>query len=74
MIFRANEMKTVVGPIRYDKDGERANQRLVTIQFRDVQKNDVAQFKGKSKQIILDPAGDKSGEAITPYDKARKAK
>lgn len=72
--LRDNELKTVVGPVRFDATGERANQRLVTIQFRDVQKKDVEQFKGTAKQVILDPEGDKTGDVITPFDKARKAK
>lgn len=71
--FRANEMQTVVGPIRYDDNGERANERLVTVQFRGVQNKNLEQFKGADKQVILHPEGDKTGDVITPYDKARKA-
>ena len=72
--LRKNEMQTIVGPVRFDANGERANQRLVTIQFRDIQDKNLAQFKGTGKQVILHPAGDKNGEFITPYSAARKAK
>jgi branched-chain amino acid transport system substrate-binding protein len=72
--LRKNEMHTIVGPIRFDADGERANQRLITIQFRDVQDKNLEQFKGTTKQIIVDPSADKTGEFIAPYSVARKAK
>jgi len=72
--LRKNEMHTIVGPIRFDADGERANQRLITIQFRDVQDKNLEQFKGTTKQIIVDPSADKTGDFIAPYSAARKAK
>ncbi|MEZ5729702.1 MAG: amino acid ABC transporter substrate-binding protein [Burkholderiaceae bacterium] len=69
-----NEMKTIVGPIRFTADGERANQRLVTMQFRNIKNKDLEQFRQSGKQVIIHPAGDATGTVITPYDKARKAK
>ncbi len=71
--LRGNEMNTVVGPIRFDEGGERANERLITLQFRGVKNKDLEQFKDPSHQVIIHPDGDKTGEAIVPYDKARKA-
>lgn len=70
--FRSNEMQTVVGPIRFDEHGERANERLVTLQFRGVKDKDLDQFRGNDKQVILHPDGDKTGNVITPYVDARK--
>ena len=32
--LRANEMKTIVGPVRYRNDGEWANPRIITTQFQ----------------------------------------
>jgi branched-chain amino acid transport system substrate-binding protein len=72
--LHTHEMQTIVGPVRFDADGERANQRLVTVQFRDLKDKDLEQFKHTGKQVILHPASDKNGEFIAPYDKARKAK
>ncbi|MEK9896061.1 MAG: hypothetical protein VW518_06500, partial [Burkholderiaceae bacterium] len=72
--LRSNTMDTIVGPIKYDSNGERANERLVTMQFRDVADKDLDQFRTGKKQVILDPAKDKTGSVITPYAKARKAK
>ena len=70
--LRANEMKTIVGPIRFDETGERKNERVITVQFRGVKNNDLPQFKGADKQIVIAPAEDKTGEVLTPYDKGRK--
>jgi len=70
--LRKNEMKTIVGPIRFDANGERANQRVITAQFRGIKDKDVEQFRQPGKQVIIHPAADANGKAITPYDKARK--
>src|SRR5918995_2029173 len=72
--LRKNEMKTVVGPIRYDKMGEWANPRVVQAQFRGIVDKDVEQFRQPGKQIVIYPDAYKTGDVITPYDKARKAK
>jgi branched-chain amino acid transport system substrate-binding protein len=72
--LRKNEMKTVVGPIRYDKMGEWANPRVVQAQFRGVVDKDMEQFRNPSKQIVIHPEEYKTGEVITPFEKARSAK
>jgi len=72
--FRKNEMKTIVGPVRFDANGERANVRLVTAQFRGIKNKDQEQFRNSGKQVVLSPAADKTGEFIYPYSKAADAK
>jgi branched-chain amino acid transport system substrate-binding protein len=72
--FRKNEMKTIVGPVRFDENGERANIRLVTAQFRGIKDKDQEQFRSPTKQVVLAPAADKTGEFIFPYTKAADAK
>jgi branched-chain amino acid transport system substrate-binding protein len=67
-----NELKTIVGPIRYAKDGEWATPRIVLIQFRGVVDKNVEQFRQPGKQVILDPAALKTGELAQPFEKARK--
>lgn len=69
--LRKNEMKTIVGPIRYDSVGEWANPRLAMIQFRGVQDKNIEQFRTAGKQVIVAPAEMKTGD-ILPYDKARR--
>lgn len=72
--LRKNELKTIVGPVRFGPDGERANVRLITAQFRGVKDKDQEQFRGTTKQIIVSPATDKTGDFISPFSKAADAK
>jgi branched-chain amino acid transport system substrate-binding protein len=72
--LRKNEMKTVVGPIRYDKSGEWANPRVVQAQFRGVADKDMEQFRQPNKQVVIYPDDYKTGEVVTPFEKARSAK
>ncbi len=70
--LRKNEMKTIVGPIRYDKTGEWANPRVVQAQFRGIKDKDVDQFKQPGKQVVIYPDEYKTGEVMAPFEKARK--
>ncbi len=69
-----NEVKTVVGPIRWDKSGEWANPRVVQAQFRGVVDKNMEQFRQSGKQVVIYPEAYKTGEVITPFEKARAAK
>jgi branched-chain amino acid transport system substrate-binding protein len=67
-----NELKTIVGTVRFGKDGEWATQRLLMIQFRGVADKNIEQFRQPGKQVILNPVQLKTGELIQPFDKAHK--
>jgi branched-chain amino acid transport system substrate-binding protein len=69
-----NEVKTVVGPIRWDKSGEWANPRVVQAQFRGVVDKDLEQFRKPGKQVVIYPDDYKTGDIVAPFEKARKAK
>lgn len=69
--LRENELKTIVGGIRYGKDGEWANPRVVMVQFRGVADKNVDQFRQSGKQVIVEPGPYKTGEII-PFSEARK--
>ena len=69
--IRENEMKTIVGDIRYGKEGEWATPRVLMVQFRGVVDKNVEQFRLPGKQVIVGPAKYMTGEAL-PFDKARK--
>jgi branched-chain amino acid transport system substrate-binding protein len=69
--IRKNEMKTIVGPIRYGPDGEWANPRVVQAQFRGVVDKNVEQFREPGKQVVLYPEQFKMGEVVAPFEKAR---
>src|SRR5712691_6492404 len=70
--IRSNEMKTIVGPIRYGPDGEWANPRVVQAQFRGIKDKDLEQFKQPGKQVVISPEAVKTGEIAAPFEKARK--
>ena len=70
--LRKNEMKTIVGPIRYGPDGEWANPRVVQAQFRGIVDKDMEQFRKPGKQVVLYPDQYKTGEVMAPFEKVRK--
>jgi branched-chain amino acid transport system substrate-binding protein len=72
--LHSHEFKTIVGPISWGPDGERAKPSVPMVQFRDLKDKDVNQFLQTGKQVIVYPPQFKQGEAIVPFDKARKAK
>ena len=68
--LRTNEMKTIVGPVRYRKDGEWANPRIITTQFQGVKNRDIEQFKKPGVQVIVHPDSHKNGTLRAPFEKA----
>jgi branched-chain amino acid transport system substrate-binding protein len=58
---------TVVGPVKFGKNGEWAKTRTLQVQFRDVAPNDIMQFNKPGKRIVLYPNSVKSGNIQYPY-------
>ncbi len=71
--LRTHEMKTIVGPISFAADGERAKPVVPMVQFRGVVNKNLDQFRQPGKRVILAPDQFKTGELIAPYEKARKS-
>jgi branched-chain amino acid transport system substrate-binding protein len=69
--LRKNEMKTIVGPIRFGPDGEWAQPRVVQAQFRGIVDKNVEQFRQPGRQVILYPEQYQTGEVVAPFEKAR---
>ena len=69
--IRKNEMKTMVGNIRYDAVGEWSVPRVPMAQFRGIKGKDLNQFRQAGRQVIIGPAALKTGELVAPFDKAR---
>jgi branched-chain amino acid transport system substrate-binding protein len=65
-----NDLKTMVGDIKFDAVGEWATPRVPMAQFRGIVGKDVDQFRKSGKQVIVGPAALKTGDVI-PFDKAR---
>ena len=60
---------TVVGQVKFGKNGEWAKSRVLMVQFRDVQPDNLEQFAGPGKRIVLYPKAWKSGDIVYPYKK-----
>jgi branched-chain amino acid transport system substrate-binding protein len=69
--IRKNTFKTVYGDIKFGKDGEWAESRVLQVQFRGIKGNDPAQFKGIENQLVVDPSAYAAGDVIYPFEKAR---
>ena len=70
--LRTNEVKTIVGPIRWDANGEWQTPRVVMAQFRGVTDKNMEQFRQPGKQVVLYPPQFKTGEVLAPFEKVRK--
>jgi len=71
--LRTSELKTIVGPIRYQRNGEWAEGRVLLTQFTGIKDKDVEQFRLPGKQVIVAPEKYKTGTLRAPFEKARKS-
>src|ERR1051325_7003427 len=69
-----NEVHTIVGPIRWGKDGEWAQARVVQAQGRGVHDKDGESCHQTGKQVVIYPEAYKTGDVVTPFEQARSAK
>jgi len=58
---------TVVGKVKFGRNGEWARTRTLQVQFRDVQPDNLEQFAGPGKRVVLYPKEWKSGDIVYPY-------
>ncbi len=58
---------TVVGKVKFGKNGEWEKSRMLQVQFRNVQPDNLEQFAGPGKRIVIYPKEWKSGELVYPY-------
>ena len=67
--IRKNTHDTVVGKVKFGRNGEWATSRVLMVQFRDVQPDNLEQFAGPGKRVVLYPKAWKSGDIVYPYKK-----
>src|SRR5262245_8738545 len=65
--IRATEFNTIVGKVKFGKNGEWAQGRTLMVQYQKIQGNSVDQFRGPGKKVVLYPDEFKSGTLIYPY-------
>ena len=64
--IHATTFHTVFGDVKFGKDGEWEQSRMLMVQFQGITSGDLDQFKDPAHTIILDPPALKSGNAV-PY-------
>lgn len=70
--LRSHTFKTVVGDVKFGKDGEWAKSGMLQVQFHDIKDHSLDQFRDVSKQTIVAPAEYASGKLIYPFAEAKK--
>ena len=60
---------TVVGDVKFASNGEWEKGRTLFVQYRDIKDNDVEQFRGPGKVVILDPPELATGKLVYPYSR-----
>src|SRR5450759_1822580 len=68
--IRGATFKTVVGDVKFGKQGEWAEERTMAAQFQNIKGKTIDDFRDLSTEVIIYPPQYKSGEVIYPYEKA----
>ncbi len=61
---------TVMGDVKFGKNGEWAHPRVLQVQFQGIDGYDADQFKDGSRQVVVAPSTLASGHLIFPYAEA----
>ncbi len=70
--LRAHEFHTIMGDIRFGKNGEWTKSGMLQVQYHDItDAADLETWRGMSYQTVLTPEDQKTGSVIYPYDKAQ---
>ena len=64
--IRATTFKTVLGDVKFGKDGEWAEPRVLQVQFQNVKGNDPMQFKDVTTQVVVAPEPTHPARSSTP--------
>jgi len=62
--------KTVVGDVKFNAQGEWAEERTLAAQFQNIKGNGIDAFRDLKTEVIVYPPQFKSGEVIYPYESA----
>jgi branched-chain amino acid transport system substrate-binding protein len=69
--FRTHEFKTIMGDIKFGKNGEWTKSGMLQVQYHGL--TDAANletWRGMSYQTVISPADQKTGDLVYPYEKA----
>jgi branched-chain amino acid transport system substrate-binding protein len=62
---------TVIGPIKFGRDGEWTTPRIICVQFQGISGSDLDQFQDWKRQVVVYPKEYKSGDLVYPFEKAQ---
>ena len=69
--IRANPIKTILGEIKYGKNGEWTESGMMQVQYHSIKSNALDQFRGMDTQTVVHPPRLETGKVIYPFEKAR---
>jgi branched-chain amino acid transport system substrate-binding protein len=67
--LHANEFDSVIGKVKFAKNGEWETTRVLTVQFQDITNNSLDQFNQPWSRVVLTPKAWKSGDLTYRYSK-----
>jgi branched-chain amino acid transport system substrate-binding protein len=70
--LRTHEFETIVGKVKFGPNGEWEKARMLLVQYQNITSNDLGQFAGPGRRVVLLPEEWKSGGLIYPYAEALK--
>ncbi len=69
--LRSNTIKTIMGDIKFGKNGEWTESGMLQVQYHDIKSNALDQFRGMDTQTVVHPPKQETGKIIYPFEKAR---
>ena len=66
--------RTIVGNVQFGSDGSWTEPRVLTVQFRAIQSNDIDQFKSAAVEAVVSPNGPAAPALIYPYAVAKRSR
>jgi branched-chain amino acid transport system substrate-binding protein len=64
--------ETVVGQVKFGLGGGWAQPRVLTVQFQNIESNNISEFKKPNTQAVVYPSEAASANVIYPYAKAKR--
>ena len=62
---------TVVGKVKFGKDGEWAKPRMIVTQWQGVKGHDLGELNDPKKWVVVWPREHKTGNLLYPFSKAK---
>jgi branched-chain amino acid transport system substrate-binding protein len=69
--IRANPIKTILGEIKFGKNGEWTESGMLQVQYHGIKSGALDQFRGMDTQAVVHPPKFETGKVIYPFEKAR---